>query len=280
MIVDAHQHFWDPTRGDYGWLTPDMPIHRIFQPSDLEPLMREAGVDATILVQSAPSVAETDYMLDLARRTKWILGVVGWIDLAAQDAAAQVQARARDPLFVGVRPMLQDIAQADWILQPALELALAAIAEQNLVFDALVHSHQVGVVEELAVRHPGLAILLDHGAKPKLADAVAMAAWSADVTRLAKRPNVSCKLSGLLTELPPGADPECVRRAANILHDQFGPARLVWGSDWPVLTLASDYGRWHALARDIIVQNGQDALGAIMGTNALRIYRVEPRAGL
>lgn len=273
MIVDAHQHFWDPARGDYGWLTPDLPIHRIYGPDDLAPLMRTAGVDASIIVQAAPTTAETDYMLAIARATPWVLGVVGWIDLEAPDATAQVKLRAADPLFLGVRPMLQDIAQPDWILCPELTPALRAIAEAELVFDTLVLSHQIGVAETLAARHPDLVMVLDHGAKPKLGIDAAMAAWREDMTKLARRPNVRCKLSGLLTELPPGCDAAAVKQAADILFDLFGPDRLLWGSDWPVLTLAGTYQDWFTQARDIVAARQPDAVPAIFGANARRIYR-------
>ena len=272
MIVDAHQHFWNPARGDYGWLTPDLPIHRIYGPDDLAPLMQAAGVDASIIVQAAPTAAETDYMLAIARKTPWVLGVVGWLDLEAQDAPAQIEARAADPLFLGVRPMLQDIPQPGWILRPEMEPGLRAVAEAGLVFDALVLSHQLGVAEELAARHPNLVIVLDHGAKPKLGNDVAMTAWREDMAKLARRPNVSCKLSGLLTELPPGGDPATVAQAADTLLDLFGPERLIWGSDWPVLTLAGDYQGWFTLAHDRIAAHGAEAVAAVMGANAARIY--------
>jgi L-fuconolactonase len=271
MIVDAHQHFWDPARGDYGWLTPGTPLYRIFGPDDLEPLKRATGVDGTILVQAAPTETESDYLLDITRRTPWVLGVVGWIALDAADAPARVKARATDPLFLGVRPMLQDIAQHDWILEPKLEAALNAVAEAGLVFDALALSHQIGVVEELARRFPRLSIVLDHGAKPKLGDAAAMAQWRTDLAKLAARPNVCCKLSGLLTELPAGTAVSRLREAATMLFDIFGPRRLLWGSDWPVLTNAGDYPGWIALAREIVA--AQDDPDAVMGGNALRLYR-------
>lgn len=280
MIVDAHQHFWNPSRGDYGWLTPDLPIHRLYGPNDLRPLMDDAGVDGSILVQAAPTAAETDYMLAIARQTPWVLGVVGWIDLEAPDAAAQIRARAEEPLFLGVRPMLQDIPQADWILRREMEPALTAIAAEGLVFDALVRAEQVGVVDELARRHAGLSIVLDHGAKPKLGDRMAMATWQAEMAKLARHPNVACKLSGLLTELPPGGDPETVRRAAGILFDLFGPARLIWGSDWPVLTLASDYRQWHDAAQAVIVARDSGAIAGVMGGNAIRLYRPSRRIRL
>lgn len=273
MIIDAHQHFWDPRRGDYGWLTPDLPIHRVYGPDDLAPLMRAAGIDASIIVQAAPTAAETDYLLAIARRTPSVLGVVGWIALEAPDAAAQVKARAADPLFLGVRPMLQDIAQPDWILRPEMEPALHAIAEAGLVFDALVLSHQIGVVDALAQRHPDLSIVLDHGAKPKLGDGTAMTAWQSEMTKLAQRPNIACKLSGLLTELSPGGSMAMVTAAMDILFDLFGKERLLWGSDWPVLTLAGDYQGWFVQARDAVAARQSDAVAAVMGANAARIYR-------
>src|SRR3569833_1055496 len=238
MIVDAHQHFWDPARGDYGWLTPDNPIHRVYATADLRPLLVQTGVDATILVQAAPTPAETDYMLGIAERAKFILGVVGWIDLMTPDAPAEVRRRAENPLFLGVRPMLQDIADPEWILQRALEPAVNAISAEGFVFDALILSHQLGVITELARRHPQLSIVLDHAAKPKLGNADAMTQWARDIEALAQLPNVTCKLSGLLTELGLGAGRDDIMSAAAVLFDAFGPQRLLWGSDWPVLTLA------------------------------------------
>jgi L-fuconolactonase len=273
MIVDAHHHLWDPARGDYGWLKPDSPIHRVFGTADLRPILVTTGIDATILVQAAPTVAETDTMLEIARNAKFILGVVGWIDLLAPDAADEVRRRANDPLFLGVRPMLQDIEQPDWILQPALTPALNAIAAEGLVFDALILSHQIAVITELATRHPQLSIVLDHGAKPKLGDADAMARWVRDMEALAALPNVTCKVSGLLTELPPGGSLDDVSRAVGVLFDLFGPQRLIWGSDWPVLTLAGDYQSWFDLARESIAAKEPSAVRAVMGDNAVRIYR-------
>jgi L-fuconolactonase len=273
MIVDAHQHFWDPARGDYGWLKPDNPIHRVFSPVDLRPLLDRAGVDATIIVQAAPTPAETDYMLGIARSTPWILGVVGWIDLEAANAVSEVRRRASDPLFLGVRPMLQDLADPDWILRPSLAPALNAIAAAGLVFDALILPHQIAAITALAKRHSQLSIVLDHAAKPHLSEADVMAKWAPAMETLARFPNVTCKVSGMLTELRPGGSRDDVARAIGILFDLFGPERLLWGSDWPVLTLAGHYQGWFELAREAIAAEDSNAVAAVMGGNALRIYR-------
>jgi L-fuconolactonase len=279
MIVDAHQHFWDPVRGDYGWLKPDNPIHRVFSTADLRPLLVQTGVDATILVQAAPTPAETDYMLGIARQTPWVLGVVGWIDLEAPDAADAVRRRASDPLFLGVRPMLQGLADPDWILRPGLTRALNAIAAEGLVFDALILPHQIAVIAELARRHPQLSIVLDHAAKPPLGDADAMTKWGQGIETLAALANVTCKVSGLLTQVRPGGGKDDVARAIGVLFDLFGPQRLIWGSDWPVLTLsdcfvgAGDYRGWFELAREAVAAKDSSAVRAVIGGNALRIYR-------
>jgi L-fuconolactonase len=279
VIIDAHQHFWDPARGDYGWLKPDSPIHRVFSTPDLRPLLVQTGVDATILVQAAPTPAETDYMLGIAGQTPWVLGVVGWIDLETPDAADEVRRRASDLLFLGVRPMLQDLLDPDWILRPGLTPALNAIAAEGLVFDALILPHQIAVIAELAGRHPQLSIVLDHAAKPPLGDADAMTRWARAIETLAALPNVTCKLSGLLTEVRPGGGRDDVARAVGALFDLFGPQRLIWGSDWPVLTLsgcfagAGDYLGWFELAREAVAAKDSSAVRAAMGGNALRIYR-------
>ena len=273
MIVDGHQHFWDPARGDYGWLKPDNPIHRVFGTADLRPLLVQTGVDATILVQAAPIAAENDYMLGIARKTPFVLGVVGWVDMLAPDAADALCRRAADPLFLGVRPMLQDIPDPDWILQSALTPALNTIAAEGLVFDALILSHQLGAIAELASRHPQLSIVLDHAAKPPLGEADGMAAWVRGIEALAVFPNVTCKVSGLLTELRAHGSRDDVVRAIAVLFDLFGAGRLIWGSDWPVLTLAGDYQDWFELAREAVAAKESSAVRAVMGDNAIRIYR-------
>jgi L-fuconolactonase len=169
--------------------------------------------------------------------------------------------------------MLQDIPDPDWILQPGLTRALNTIAAEGLVFDALILSHQLGAITTLAQRHPQLSIVLDHAAKPQFGDRDAMAKWASEIEHLAALPNVTCKVSGLLTELKAGGSRDDVVRAIGMLFDLFGRERLLWGSDWPVLTLAGDYQDWFKLARDAIAAKDTSAMAAVMGGNALRIYR-------
>jgi L-fuconolactonase len=274
LIVDAHQHFWNPARGDYGWLTPDSPLFRTFGPIDLEPLFRGSGVDATVVVQAAPTDAETDHLLDLAQDNNWIAGVVGWINLEAEDSPEAIERRAACQSFVGVRPMLQDMANRSWILRRELRAALTALEEVGLVFDALVRCDQLEVVERLAERHPSLTIMVDHAAKPPFGRKHEMSTWLEDLARVAARPNTYCKLSGLLTELPPGSGLDEVTQAITQLLSAFGADRLVWGSDWPVLTLAGEYGQWFDLCRSELERHGAATVDAVMGGNARQIYKL------
>lgn len=274
MTIDAHQHFWDISRGDYGWLTPDSPLFRDFGPGDLSRALDSHGVDATILVQAAPTTRETDYLLGIADETDWVAGVVGWIDLEAEDVGEAVSARAALPSFVGIRPMLQDLADRAWIIRPELRRGLEAIEQAGLVFEALVRSDQLGVIERLAGEQSELTIILDHGAKPPLGDRDAMSAWRSGIAEVARHPNACCKLSGLLTELPKGCGVREVVPVIRHLLDLFGPDRLVWGSDWPVLTLAADYGSWIGLCLVELERHGRSTLDAVMGENARRIYKL------
>ena len=167
--VDAHQHFWRLARGDYGWLTPAKgPIYRDFGPADLTPLLARAGIDATVLVQAAPTVDETRFLLELARTTPVVAGVVGWAPLDAPDAPDVVAALAREPALKGLRPMLHDIPDVDWMLRPEVAPGLRAIAAADLTFDALVRPPHLPNLRRLLERHPDLRVVIDHGAKPEI----------------------------------------------------------------------------------------------------------------
>lgn len=272
MRMDAHHHLWMLARDDYGWLTPALtPIYRDFTLADLEPLLFRARINGTILVQAAPTEAETMFLLDIADDADVVRGVVGWTDFEAPDATSRIDALARRPLLVGLRPMVQDIADDDWLLRPTLAGAFAAMAGHRLVFDALVLPHHLPRLLHVVDAHPDLQFVLDHCAKPRLATGD-IAAWKADIAELARRPNIVCKLSGLATEARPDWQVEDLRAAVEHVLARFGPERLLWGSDWPVVDLAGGYYKWLAAAETLLADLPDEHKAAIFGANAARIY--------
>jgi L-fuconolactonase len=271
-MIDAHQHVWRVARGDYGWLTPALgPIHRDFMPDDLAPLLSAHGITGTILVQAAPTVPETRFMLEVARATPFVKGVVGWVDFEATDAPDTIAALAADRLLVGLRPMVQDIADDDWLLRSTLGPALDAMAAHGLVFDALVLPRHLSRLKTLIARHPALAIVVDHGAKP-LIRARVTEPWASDLAAIAAAPHVMCKLSGLVTEAAAGWQPLDIAPYAEHILKVFGPRRVLFGSDWPVVNLAGGYDRWRETALSFLTGYDGADRAAILGGNAQRLY--------
>jgi L-fuconolactonase len=269
--IDSHQHFWALERADYGWLTPSLtPLYRDYGPEDLRPLLDRGDIDASILIQAAPSEAETQYLLDLADLHDWILGVVGWVDLEASDAPARIAVLAARTKLVGVRPMLQDMTERAWILRSELGDSINALVKQGLAFDALIRPDQIGVINALAERHPDLPIIVDHAGKPAIGADIS--AWEAAMRLLAERPNVHVKLSGLVNELVPGADIDALRSVVDLLLSAFGSGRILWGSDWPVLNLVANYGEWLTLSETLLADLAPSARAALFGGNAARFY--------
>lgn len=274
MKIDAHQHFWALARGDYDWLTPELgPIHRDFLPDDLEPLLMAAGIGGTILVQAAPTENETDFLLDIARRTGFVKGVVGWTDFEAPGAAARIARLGRDPLVVGLRPMIQDIGDPDWMLRETLTPAFAALTEAGLTFDALTLPDHLPRLRRLLARHPGMRVVIDHGSKPEIRDG-RIDDWKAEMTALGRDSAAWVKLSGLVTEAAADWTEEDLRPYVEHLLEAFGPERLIWGSDWPVCTLASPYTRWLEVTDRLLSGLSEAEREAIYGGNAARAYRL------
>ncbi len=282
MKVDAHVHVWQLARGDYGWLTPALaPIYRNVDVADWAEQAAACGIHAGLLVQAAPTAAETAFLLQQAHAHRQrVRGVIGWVDLLAADAVKQVHALAGEPVLKGLRPMLQDIADTDWIEQPAAQPALAAMAEAGLVFDALIQPRHLSVIARLAQRHRSLRIVVDHGAKPAMdsaADQPPGRAWRQGLAELAQSTEshrVMCKLSGLWTEAPSALPCAHVRPWAQTLLDIWGPERLIWGSDWPVLELAGDYGSWHRSSMALLAGLSAEQQAAVLGDNAQAMYRL------
>jgi L-fuconolactonase len=275
MKIDAHFHCWQLARGDYGWLTPALaPIYRDVAVADWQAQAAPRGVTGGVLVQAAPTEAETRFLLAQANANPAVLGVVGWVDMLAADAPTRIEALARHPRLKGLRPMLQDIADLEWILQPALEPALRAMAACGLVFDALVKSAHLPHVLTLAARHPDLRMVIDHCAKPGIA-ADEWQPWADGISRIANETRAMCKLSGLMTEAGPRPPPGAVRRWGEHVLQCFGAKRVVWGSDWPVLELAGSYEQWWSEAQELLAGLDIEGQAAVMGGNAMGLYRLQ-----
>jgi L-fuconolactonase len=273
--VDAHHHVWSLARGDYGWLTADLaPIHRDFALADLEPLRERAGVATTVLVQAAPTVAETQYLLDVAGRSEGVVrGVVGWVDLAASDAIPALTRLARNPLLKAVRPMLQDLPDPAWILRADVGRTLAALPRLGLRFEALVKPAQLPALLQVFERHPDLPVVLDHGGKPDIASG-GWEPWASLVRAVAAHPRVRSKLSGLVTQAGDGWTIDLLQRYVDHLVACFGAHRLMWGSDWPVVNLNGTYPAWFAATRALTREWSVEDREALMGGTARRFYGI------
>ena len=275
--IDAHQHVWKLARGDYGWLRPDMTaLYRDFGFAELAPHLDEAGLEGTVLVQAAPTVAETEFLLEVASDEPRVRAVVGWVDFATPDAPAVLGRLAEHPKLCGVRPMIQDIEDPDWMLRDELAPAFEAVAGLGLAFDALVLPRHLTNLRALCERHPDLRVVIDHAAKPDIAswgaDPDARAGWALDMERLAKETPCWCKLSGLVTEA--GADWRAADLAPFVEHlfELFGPARLLYGSDWPVVNLAGGYRAWWSAVGELTHHLTPTERNAVFGGNAHRAY--------
>lgn len=274
MRIDAHQHFWALTRGDYGWLTPELStIYRDFTPEDLQPLLAVAGIEGTVLVQAAPTVAETEYMLSLSDQTSFIKGVVGWVDFEAADAPAQIENLSKHLALVGLRPMIQDIPDPDWMMKDALTPAFEALQRHDLTFDALTLPQHLGPLRQLLARYPQMRVVIDHGSKPLIREKV-ISGWAEDMVALARDTDAWCKLSGLVTEAEPDWTIDDLRPYVDQLLDTFGPSRLIWGSDWPVCTLASSYQRWLETTDALLSALSNTERNAVLGGNAAQAYNL------
>lgn len=271
MIVDAHQHFWAVSRGDYGWMENNpavAAIRRDVRPEHLAPFLARHGIDRTVLVQAAPSVEETEYLLGLADATDFIAKVVGWVDFENRDHARHLARFAKHPKFAGVRPMIQDIPDPEWMHRPDVQWAFDAIIDLDITFDALGFPRHLGPFLRLFERYPRMRTVIDHAMKPEIRSN-GYAAWEQGMAEIAARTGVFCKVSGLLTEAQPGAGMAELQPYVQHLLASFGAERLMWGSDWPVLELAAGYDEWRAMSSQLLA--GADA---IFGATACRFYRI------
>jgi L-fuconolactonase len=272
MTIDTHQHFWRYTPEEYGWISGEMAvIRRDYLPADLAVLLAKHGVDGVIAVEARQTIAETEWLLALAREHPFIRGVVGWMPLASPDIERLLD--GHDPRLVGLRHVLQEEPMA-FFAGAGFNRGLDVVAKRGLAYDLLVNEPQLGATLELVDRHPSLRLIVDHLAKPNLA-AGPSAAWRGGIMELARRPNVMCKISGGITEIDFGWTPAQMAPYFDTVLEAFGPLRVMFGSNWPVSDTAGGYGPWIDAVRKWAAKLSPDEQSALFSQTAVRAYRLD-----
>ena len=280
MKIDAHHHLWQPARGDYDWMPKDIAVlNRAYVPSDLAPTLKAQAIDGTVLVQAAARIEETEYMLGLADATPWIKGVVGWVDFEDPSHITHLRRFADHPKFRGVRPMIQDIPDLNWMLRDDVQWAYAALIDLDLTFDALGFPEHIANFRTLAQRYPDLRIVYDHCMKPQIHDHRAgrggFSEWADGMSALAEDTGGVCKFSALLTEAGAGYTIDDLRPVAEHVLAAFGPDRVMWGSDWPVCRIRAEYDDWLGFAQQLSAHLSETERADLFGGTAARFYRLE-----
>ena len=274
--VDAHQHYWEPRRGDYDWMPQDDPIlARKYMPADLAASLEKHGVAWTVLVQAAPTVEETEYLLGIADASETVAGVVGWVDFENSDHSHRLRRLAQHPKFVGVRPMIQDIADVDWMLRDDVQWAYKTIVDLDLTFDALGYPPHLDNFLTLLRRYPEMRVVVDHCMKPRVRDhPEGFDRWAEGMFRLADQTQACCKFSGLVTEAKAGWTLDDLRPYAEHVLAAFGPDRVMWGSDWPVCQLRASYDAWRQAAAALTAHLDAAERAQVFGGTACAFYRL------
>ena len=275
-MIDAHQHYWNPKRGDYDWMPMDDPVlTRAFYPEDLIPTLDRHGIAQTVLVQAAASVEETEYMLGIADVTPSVAAVVGWVDFEDPTHLAHLERLQRHPKFRGVRPMIEFIADDDWMIRDDVQWAFAALAELDLSFDAVGFPRHLKNFHTILCRYPEMRAVVDHCMKPQIRDHSDenFRHWADGMCAIAEDTSAVCKFSGLVTECS-GWSREQLEPYATHVIEVFGPARLMWGSDWPVCQMQASYDDWRVAAEALTSGLPEADRAAIFGGTARTFYRI------
>ena len=271
-MIDSHHHLWNPARGDYGWMPKDNAIlYRQYDLNDLNEVAAANGIEQTVLVQAAPSVHETEYMLGIADSTPLIGGVVGWIDFEDRDDRQHLERLAQHAKLKSIRPMVQDIEDDNWLHRDDIQWAFDAIIEMDLCFDALGFTKHAVPFLETFQRYPQMRAVIDHCFKPQIVDAE-IDDWARDIEQLASQTSAFIKMSGLVTEAGERAHAQAMKPYIDHVIGSFGAERVMWGSDWPVSRLSMEYGDWLNLAKSMTAALEPDKDTAIYGETARRFY--------
>jgi L-fuconolactonase len=281
MRVDSHQHFWRYDPAQYPWIESDWPIRKDFLPEDLAPILECHQIAGTIAVQARQSWEETSWLLELAGQFDWIFGVVGWIDLRAKTLPQQLSFAADNQKLVGFRHVVQDETDPTFLLrQPFIEGIRALESQGRFAYDLLIYHHQLASALQFVEQFPKLRIILDHLAKPDLRKHTKQP-WTDQIRQLGQSTHVACKISGLITEAEWSHWKEDdLIYYLEVVWEAFGPKRLLFGSDWPVMLLSGSYKRWLELLDHWIQSKGQEEADGFWGANAMRWYQVKRSSGL
>lgn len=274
MKLDSHQHFWRYSPQEYPWIPAGSPLERDWLPADLATLQRPLGFDGSIAVQARQSLAESDWLLGLADADPRVLGVVGWVDLRSDRVDADLERLARHPKFVGVRHVVQDEPDDEFLLRPDFLRGIARLAGHGLTYDILIYPKQLPAALRFVERFPEQPFVLDHIAKPFIRDGL-LEPWRAHIRELARFPNVVCKVSGMVTEADhKGWKREDFHPYLDLVAEAFGPGRLMFGSDWPVCRLAATYEQVEGLVRDHFRGWSAGDQAGFWGLNCAKFYGV------
>lgn len=273
--IDAHHHLWKYIREEYPWMADNMDvIRRDFLPDDLQLVMREARIDGSVVVQARQKVEETAWLLDLAGRNDFMRGVVGWVPLVEPTVHRDLERFAVHPKLKAVRHVLHDEPDDFYMLRNDFSDGIAQLAGFGLAYDVVIFERHLPQTIQFVDRHPNQVFVVDHVAKPRIREHT-MSPWREKIHELARRENVYCKLSGMVTEADwQNWTEDHLRPYWEVVLSAFGPQRLMFGSDWPVLIVASSYGRWVDVVRSLISTLSQAEQECIMGSTAIRAYRL------
>jgi L-fuconolactonase len=274
-MIDAHHHLWVYSAHDYGWITDELgALRRNFLVDDLRPLMREAGVTGLVSVQAQQTIDETRWLLAQGDACEQILGVVGWVPLVDAHVEREIERLASNPKLKGVRHVLQDEPDDEYMLREDFNAGVSRLREYGLTYDVLIYERHLPHALAFVDRHPRQVFVLDHVAKPRIRDSV-LSPWSERIRELARREHVYCKVSGMVTEASWRSWAELdLRPYFDVVLEAFGPRRLMFGSDWPVLTLAAGYEQWASTVRRWIASLSPDERAWIEWRTASEAYRL------
>lgn len=276
MFIDSHQHFWQYNSAEHTWMTDAMPgLKRDFMPEDLAPLLNQIGFDGCIAVQARQSIEETNWLLKLADENDFIKGVVGWVDLRSSFVYEVLSAYSNQKKLVGVRHVVHDEADDQFMLQPAFQDGIAALKEFNLSYDLLLFPKHIPVALRLVETFPDQIFVVDHIAKPFISRRE-FSPWREDLKELAKHPNVFCKVSGMVTEAKWNhwKEDDFVQYL-DIVSEAFDTNRIMIGSDWPVCTLSGTYSATMNIVINYARQFSKEVSDGILGGNCIKIYKLD-----